>query len=383
MPTTKATTSNSTPLSPSSKTQGKNRFRQGRIPAALQAVFLASNGGEEVNEPPRNLCSKVFSRILGRKNKKPVHEKPDKNAQVIFPVCQTCSLLLGPSIVQSKSRNSRDPFILQPSIGLVAPQVFLDTALKLRGYSTERYTAINSGYSNIPTQLQLVSYDVHILKTIVHDRDEHSVREMLTCGISPNACNKHGELLLHTVCKSGQDKLLQVFLDCGADIQISDGSGRTPMHDACWGSPPSFKTFELLMKQDPNLIRMVDGRGALPLASVRKDQYGAWNSFLASILDIYWSPRDASKGIQGPPPLAVAKSNSRPAANPENALSLRLAALVSSGLMDPEEAMEAQSEEDEEDDDSDSCWSDDDDDDINATEMAELRKLTKFSAMAA
>jgi hypothetical protein len=71
-------------------------------------------------------------------------------------------------------------------MALVTPQEFLDTALKLRGYSTESHTTINSGYSNMPTKLQVASYDVHILKMIIRDKDEHRVREMLTCGISPN-----------------------------------------------------------------------------------------------------------------------------------------------------------------------------------------------------
>jgi hypothetical protein len=361
-----ATTSSSTSLSASSKPQVKNRSHQGRIPAALQAIFLASNRGQEVNEPPRNLGFKVFSRMLGSKTKKQVYEKPFTSVQLSSPendeVCQKSRCSLPPCFNRKKSRNSHDPFILQPSMALVVtPQGFLDAALKLRGYSTERYTTINSGYSNMPTKLQLVSYDVHILKMIIRDKDEHRVREMLTCGISPNACNIYGETLLHKVCKSGQDKILQVFLDCGADIQISDGAGRTPMHDACYGSKPSFKTFELLLKKDPNLIRMMDGSGALPLAYVHKFQYEAWNVFLASILDIYWNPRDAPTCNHGPPPLALEKANSRPATDPEHALSFELAALVSSGRMDPEEAIEAQIEADG--DDEDESWDDSTDDD--------------------
>jgi hypothetical protein len=211
----------------------------------------------------------------------------------------------------------------------------------------------------MPTKLQLASYDVHILKMIIRDKDEHRVREILTCGISPNACNKYGESLLHKVCKSGQDKLIRVFLNCGADIQVSDGAGRTPIHDVCYGSKPSFKTFELLLKQDPNLIRMMDGSGVLPLAYVRKEQYGAWNTFLASILDVYWNPRDASACNQGPPSLALEKANSRPAADHEHALSLELAVLVSSGRIDPEDAIEAQFEADG--DDEDESWADTED----------------------
>jgi hypothetical protein len=42
-------------------TEDSNRSRQGRIPATLQAVFLASNRGKEVNKPPpAAVASKVF-----------------------------------------------------------------------------------------------------------------------------------------------------------------------------------------------------------------------------------------------------------------------------------------------------------------------------------
>jgi hypothetical protein len=57
----------------------------GRIPAALQAIFLASNGGKEVDEPPKNMGFKVFSGIIRRKNKKQVYDKPAKNAKVTAP----------------------------------------------------------------------------------------------------------------------------------------------------------------------------------------------------------------------------------------------------------------------------------------------------------
>jgi hypothetical protein len=79
------------------KPQDNKSSRPGRIPAALQAIFLASNGGEEVDVPPRNMGFKVFSRILGGENKRPVYKKPSKSTQVSSPfnkeVCQTMSFL--------------------------------------------------------------------------------------------------------------------------------------------------------------------------------------------------------------------------------------------------------------------------------------------------
>jgi hypothetical protein len=46
-----------------SSSQDNNRSRQGRIPATLQAVFLASNRGRDVNKPPpAQVASKVYFR---------------------------------------------------------------------------------------------------------------------------------------------------------------------------------------------------------------------------------------------------------------------------------------------------------------------------------
>jgi hypothetical protein len=272
---------------------------------------------------------------------------------------------------------------------LQSPQEFLESALKTRGYSTQCFTTTDTGYRNTPTPFQLASYDVHILKMIVLDKDPHALVDVLTCGISPNACDKFGESLLHRVCKSGKEKLLQVLLECGADIQVSDCAGRTPMHEVCRRSRPSFKTFELLLQQDARLIHMQDAAGAAPLSFVRADQYGAWNTFLESILDTYWKPRDNSASAQGPPPLALEKSNSRPVPDSLNALSLELAALVASGRMEPDEAIAAHNPV--EDDDEDTTWDEDDDDssdsdddidfeetEFDEKEFEELQEFVKF-----
>jgi hypothetical protein len=94
----------------------------------------------------------------------------------------------------------------------------------------------------------------------------------------------------------------------------------------------------------------------------------------------------ASSGNQGPPPLALEKANSRPAADPENVLSLELVALVSSGRMDPEDAIEAQSEADGDDDswgDTDDASTDDDElyfDDEEELADLPVGSLTKFLA---
>jgi hypothetical protein len=59
----------------------------GRIPASLQAVFLASNRGHEVNTPPpRKVAFKTFSYILNLKNKRQQYEKQDAKVPTPFVV---------------------------------------------------------------------------------------------------------------------------------------------------------------------------------------------------------------------------------------------------------------------------------------------------------
>jgi hypothetical protein len=60
----------------------------GRIPASLQAVFLASNRGNEVNTPPpRNVAFTTFSNILNRKSRRQNYEKQgSKKVKLITPV---------------------------------------------------------------------------------------------------------------------------------------------------------------------------------------------------------------------------------------------------------------------------------------------------------
>jgi hypothetical protein len=61
----------------------------GRIPASLQAVFLASNRGHEVNTPPpRKVAFKTFSYILNLKSKRrgQYEKQGSKKAKVPTPV---------------------------------------------------------------------------------------------------------------------------------------------------------------------------------------------------------------------------------------------------------------------------------------------------------
>ena len=190
-----------------------------------------------------------------------------------------------------------------------------------------------------PTELQLASYNT---KTIALTTGsvaldmlalDLSLRDILSCGISLNACDVHGETLMHKACRLGHHHVLQVFIDLGAELCVCDAQGRTLLHAACSSPRPSVPTFRLLMLNAPELLFMADCRGACPLEYVRKSQYEFWLDVLQDNEDRLW-PEEKDPGSSD---RARGKPNTIAIPTPVNALSCELAQMVASGRMEPDE----------------------------------------------
>lgn len=110
-----------------------------------------------------------------------------------------------------------------------------------RGYDTNRYYVHESGYRNLPTDAQRISYNKYIVD-LVKARDTDQLRLLFAAGLSTNPANIHGEGLLNMVCRLGYADVLKVMIDSGCDVQVSDDYGRTPLHDACWACEPACKS---------------------------------------------------------------------------------------------------------------------------------------------
>lgn len=106
-----------------------------------------------------------------------------------------------------------------------------------------------------------------------------------------DACNRHGESIVHISCRRGQAETLRFLLQNGGRVHMCDDLGRTPLHDACWAKTPVFDCISTIMDQDPALIRVVDCRGASPLAYIRREHWPVWRHFFDSKKDTYWKPR--------------------------------------------------------------------------------------------
>lgn len=228
----------------------------------------------------------------------------------------------------------------------------MDAALEKRGYSTAKYSSLEGGYYCRPTPLQQASYGSRV-SLAIRASDAALLKRLMDSGLSPNPCNNYGESLVHMVCRRGDYKLLQLLLQAGCSLQVTDDYGRTPLHDACWRAQPSFEVVKLILDADKNLLRLLDCRGASPLSYIKKENYGLWMEFLQSHMDLYWPARDASmEGEERPPPLTLRQPHSLPIPDPGHALPLEVAAMVSNGRMEPEEAVFLDDDSSDEDDDS-------------------------------
>ena len=134
------------------------------------------------------------------------------------------------------------------------------------------------------------------------------------------------------VCRTSHTKSFRLLMDFGADIQICDGCGRTPLHEACWAETPCFEIIEMILDVDKHMLFIKDSRGATPLAYVRRDNWTAFTKFLMSKKDKYWPDRDFAKlGFEEDPDIVQRRPNSRPVDNIRPDLSLRLVAGLADG----------------------------------------------------
>lgn len=263
----------------------------------------------------------------------------------------------------------------------VAPQAKFHLKLKERGYFPRNYCAKRSGYYNQPTEHQLASYGSEILAVVKQNR-VHEFQRLLECGLSPNACNNHGESLLHMVCRHGKVDLFHVLVAYEVDVQQTDDYGRTAMHDACWAANPSFDIARWLLHRDPAMMSLFDARGSLPLSYVTKSLWGEWNAFLDGIMDEVFPAGSPVKDVT--PELCTMKPDSRPVPDPKDKMPAELANQVANGHVLPHEAMAQMGADDatatvmtEEDnyDDEDSSYYSDSDSDWDSDEEEELFEI--------
>ena len=141
---------------------------------------------------------------------------------------------------------------------------------------------------------------------------------------------------------------------------------------------PAFATVDMILRfsqangnSHSFLFHMMDARGSTPLAYVRQEHWGRWVQFLQSKKDEYWPalPKgdQASQEQQRACPLLHRRPYTHTLPDPPSAMPLKLASMVASGIMSPEEASMLMQEDpyncSDDENDGDCCGSDSSDDD--------------------
>jgi ankyrin repeat protein len=203
------------------------------------------------------------------------------------------------------------------------PQAFLENLLKERGYCNEdiqRIRTLDTAYYHKPTPLQLASYEHHLV-SLIKSKNVTEFKKLVTCGISPNACNAFGESIVHMVCRRNDEEMLNILLQAGADLQVSDDYGRTPLHDAFWAGEPATDIVHTILSRDPHMLFLADARGTLPTGYIKRDHYETWNEFWRTHVDQYFPLPSSNE-------LLHAQPNTRPVPDPHHAVPLSRAKLV-------------------------------------------------------
>jgi hypothetical protein len=186
-----------------------------------------------------------------------------------------------------------------------SPLEHLLSILHERGYETDLTPASMEPFFQPPSERQVENYDLQLVQAVKRC-DVEALREMARAGKRMDACNRHGESVVHIACRRGNVELLEFLLANGASVLICDDLGRTPLHDACWSKLPQFECVMAILERDLRLLRIVDCRGASPLHYIKREHWGAWRRFFDMKKEEYWAPIIQQQGAEAGAGLALA-----------------------------------------------------------------------------
>lgn len=137
-----------------------------------------------------------------------------------------------------------------------------------------------------PSEQDVKAYDVELLNA-VRTGDVEQLRRRLAEGHNSLHCsNKWGERLLHLACRKKQTAVVKFLIhEAKVPVRVVDDMGRTPLHDACWTSEPSFALVDILLNECPDLLYIKDRRGHTPLFYARREHWCQWMRHLAAKAD--------------------------------------------------------------------------------------------------
>ena len=138
-----------------------------------------------------------------------------------------------------------------------------------------------SGFFAKVTDEQVAAYTMAVVSAC-RNNDLDALKKLHSEeGQALNCFNRFGESLLTMACRRGFEAIVEFLLhQPDVDVRISDDSGRTILHDACWNPTPQLQICEWIAKRDPALFFIADNRGCTPFQYARSEHWDIWRQFL-------------------------------------------------------------------------------------------------------
>jgi len=110
-----------------------------------------------------------------------------------------------------------------------------------------------------------------IIAVVGNDNDLMSIRKLLDIGVEVNGFDNKGETMLYAACKGGQDEVVILLLEAGADVNTATAfMNSTPLHAACAAGHPEI--VGLLLRASADIeARDINNQTALHLAVMRSN----------------------------------------------------------------------------------------------------------------
>jgi hypothetical protein len=164
----------------------------------------------------------------------------------------------------------------------ISPDEFLMKLVKLIcNVELEAKTARSlEGFFCAVSDEQMAAYTMKVV-SVVRANDLEGLKALQSDGQILNCFNRFGESLLTMACRRGFEEIVAFLLEQpDIDIRISDDSGRTVLHDACWNPSPQLNICKWIIEREPALFFILDNRGCSAFHYARPEHWGIWRQFL-------------------------------------------------------------------------------------------------------
>jgi hypothetical protein len=159
------------------------------------------------------------------------------------------------------------------------PEAYLQAMIAEMGYDCNEFGPDDDDFLEV-TEEQIAAHSFE-LTNAARNGDLAFLKQHLKKGKSLQCCNRHGESIVHIVCRRGWGHLLRFLIEkAKVTVMVRDDVGRGPLHDAAWSDQPNFELVKMLLLEAPELMFLKDFRDHSPLAYIPRQHWSEWRNFL-------------------------------------------------------------------------------------------------------